>query len=300
MNAENGFEAVRFITPAEQRKKVVVIGGGPAGLEAARVAATKGHEVTLFEKQNYLGGQLNIASVPPRKIEIRRSIEDLTQACQQVGVQIHQGHEADTDSILALSPDAVIVATGANSFMPPIVGIDDSRVCDAWKVLAGEQQATGRVVIIGGGIVGCETAEYLAEQGCQVAIVEMSDKVGAGIGITVLPSVLETYRRYGVTQHPGLKVTRIEPNHFQEAQVQEAQEGQQSSYELNIVCEDQQGNIVPFVADFAVIASGARPQVFDSSDLLAQGIEVVEVGDCVKVADISHAIKTAYDAANSI
>ena len=81
---------------------------------------------------------------------------------------------------------------------------------------------------------------------------------------------------------------------------QEAQENQLSSYELNIACEDQQGNIIPFVADYAVIASGARPQVFDSSDLLAQGIEVVEVGDCVKVADISHAIKTAYDAANSI
>ncbi|WP_288775458.1 FAD-dependent oxidoreductase [uncultured Psychrobacter sp.] len=274
----------------------MVIGGGPAGLEAARVAATKGHEVTLFEKQNYLGGQLNIASIPPRKIEIRRSIEDLTQACHQTGVQIHQGSEADTDSILALSPDSVIVATGANSFMPPIVGIDDSQVFDAWKVLAaGEQKVAGRVVIIGGGIVGCETAEYLAEQGCQVAIIEMSDKVGAGIGITVLPSVLETYRRYGVTQHPGLKVTRIEPKHFQEAQ-----ENQLSSYELNIACEDQQGNIIPFFADYAVIASGARPQVFDSSDLLAQGIEVVEVGDCVKVADISHAIKTAYDAANWI
>jgi len=92
-----------------------------------------------------------------------------------------------------------------------------------------------------------------------------------------------------------MTITRIEPKHFQEAQ-----ENKLSSYELNIACEDQQGNIIPFVADYAVIASGARPQVFDSSDLLEQGIEVVEVGDCVKVADISHAIKTAYDAANSI
>lgn len=287
VNAENGFEAVRFITPAEQQKHVVVIGGGPAGLEAARVAAAKGHKVTLLEKNAYIGGQLNIASVPPRKLEIRRTIEDLTQANQSLGVQIKLAHDATPASVLALEPEAIIIAVGATSFIPPIPGIDGATVCDAWQVLAGEQQVAGRVAIIGGGIVGCETAEYLAEQGCQVAIVDMHEQIGADIGATVLPSVLATFKTYGVAQYPGLTVTHIETIAASDL-----------ADNTTLQCIDKQGKVVSIPCDFVVTASGARPVDFDTTIFNAQGIEVIKVGDCQQVADIAYAIKTAYNAAN--
>lgn len=280
LNAENGYEVVRFIKPAQTKKKVVVIGGGPAGLEAARVAAKKGHSVTLFEKSTALGGQLNIAEVPPRKIEIRRALQNLEQAVLTEGVAIRLGAAATTESVLALTPDAVIVAVGAASFMPPIAGVDGPNVLDAWEVLAGEQKVAGRVAVIGGGLVGCETAEYLAERGCKVALVEAQDKIATGVSSTVLPTLLENYRAYGVEQYTGHKVTRIDAD--------------------GLFCEDQSGKTVHIPCDQVVMASGARSVAFDTQALIDQGIAVIKVGDCNEVADISHAIKTGYDAANSI
>ena len=280
LNAENGYEVVRFIKPAKTKKNVVVIGGGPAGLEAARVAAKKGHSVTLFEKSTALGGQLNIAEVPPRKIEIRRALQNLEQAVLTEGVAIRLGAAATTESVLALAPDAVIVAVGAASFMPPIAGVDGPNVLDAWEVLAGEQKVAVRVAVIGGGLVGCETAEYLAERGCKVALVEAQDKIATGVSSTVLPTLLENYRAYGVEQYTGHTVTRI------------AADG--------LFCEDQNGKTVHIPCEQVVMASGARSVAFDTQALIEQGIAVIKVGDCNEVADISHAIKTGYDAANSI
>ena len=280
LNAENGFEDIRVITPASTKKNVVVIGGGPAGLEAARVAAIKGHHVTLFEKEMALGGQLNIADVPPRKQEIHRAVQNLEHAITTENVVLRLGEMATTDNVLALAPDAVIVAVGASSFTPPIPGVDGPNVCDAWKVLAGEQEVRGRVAVIGGGLVGCETAEYLATQGHNVALVEMLDTIADGISNTVLPTLLENYRTYGVEQYTGHTVTCIAPGELR--------------------CEDKDGNTVHIPCDGVVMAGGARPVTFDSTALIEKGIAVVKVGDCSEVADISHAIRTGYDAANAI
>ena len=180
LNAENGYENSRSIQPAAQKKKVAVLGGGPAGLEAARVAALRGHDVTLFEKTTALGGQLNIACVPPRKEEMRRAALDLIHAVCNAGVHLCLAQAPTAQELKDAGFEAVINAVGAHSAAPRIPGIDNVNVADAWKVLAGEQQVYGTVAVIGGGMVGCETAEYLAARGCKVAVIEMMDKIAAG------------------------------------------------------------------------------------------------------------------------
>ncbi|WP_432221459.1 bilirubin reductase, long form [Flavobacterium sp. TMP13] len=280
LNAENGFEETRDITLAEVKKNVVVIGGGPAGLEAARVAAKKGHRVTLFEKEGRLGGQLNIADVPPRKREMYRAVQDLVHAITVEGVVVRMGETATNEKIVALNPHTVIVAVGALSFTPTIKGVDGPNVCDAWKILSGEQKVYGSIAVIGGGLVGCETAEYLAEQGCNVAIIEKRDKIAEGISNTVLPTLLENFRTYGVGQFTEHEVKSISIS--------------------GLDCEDKQGISVKIPCDHVVMAIGSRSATFETVALTDNEINVVRVGDCIEVSDISHAIKTGYDAANSI
>ena len=280
LNAENGFEETRMITPATIKKSVIVIGGGPAGLEAARVAAKKGHKVTLFEKQNRLGGQLNIADVPPRKREMHRAVQDLVQAVRTEGVFMRLGETATMEALVAMKPDAVIVAVGASSFTPALPGVDGPNVVDAWKVLSGEQKVQGRVAVIGGGLVGCETAEYLAEQGCKVSVVEKQDTIADGISNTVLPTLLENYRTYGVEQFTGHQLKSIAID--------------------QLVCENKEGTEVRIPCDYVVMAIGSRSVSFDATTLTDNGIAVIKVGDCFEVADISHAIATGYDAANAL
>ena len=278
LNPENGHEETRKITPAPAPKKVAVVGGGPAGLEAAWVAARRGHTVTLYEKEPALGGQLNIAGVPPRKEEMRRAVQDLAHAARAAGVALRLGEAVTPDTLLAEKPDAVVVAVGADSFAPAIPGKDLVNVADAWKVLSGEQQVYGRVAVIGGGLVGCETAEYLASRGCQVSVVEMLDKIAAGESNTVLPTLLENYKGYGVQQYPGHKLEEIRLD--------------------GVVCTDKEGNSVTLPCDYVVLAMGAKPVPFDTQSLEAAGIEVVRVGDCAeRAADLDNATKTAYDAA---
>ena len=278
LNAENGYENTRSIQPAEQKKKIAVLGGGPAGLEAARVAALRGHDVTLFEKTTSLGGQLNIACVPPRKEEMRRAAQDLIHAVCNAGVHLCMGQTRTAEQLKDAGFEAVINAVGAHSAAPRIPGIDGVNVADAWKVLAGEQQVYGTVAVIGGGMVGCETAEYLAARGCKVSVIEMMDKIAAGESTTILPTLLENYKTYGVEQYPSHKVKEFRMD--------------------AVVCEDKDGAEVAIPCDYIVLAMGARSNAFDAAALEAANIPVHSIGDAAgKAADISNAIRTGYDTA---
>ena len=137
--------------------------------------------------------------------------------------------------------EAVINAVGAHSAAPRIPGIDNVNVADAWKVLAGEQQVYGTVAVIGGGMVGCETAEYLAARGCKVAVIEMMDKIAAGESTTILPTLLENYKTYGVAQYPGHKVKEFRMD--------------------AVLCENKDGAEVTILCDYIVLAMGARSNV---------------------------------------
>ena len=278
LNAENGYENSRSIQPAAQKKKVAVLGGGPAGLEAARVAALRGHDVTLFEKTTSLGGQLNIACVPPRKEEMRRAAQDLIRAVCNAGVHLCMGQTRTAEQLKEAGFEAVINAVGAHSAAPRIPGIDGVNVADAWKVLAGEQQVYGTVTVIGGGMVGCETAEYLAARGCKVSVIEMMDKIAAGESTTILPTLLENYKTYGVEQYPSHKVKEFRMD--------------------AVVCENKDGAEVTIPCDYIVLAMGARSNEFDAAALEAANIPVYSIGDAAgKAADISNAIRTGYDTA---
>lgn len=278
LNAENGYENTRSIQPAAQKKKIAVLGGGPAGLEAARVAALRGHDVTLFEKTTSLGGQLNIACVPPRKEEMRRAAQDLIHAVCNAGVHLCMGQTRTAEQLKDAGFEAVINAVGAHSAAPRIPGIDSVNVADAWRVLAGEQQVYGTVAVIGGGMVGCETAEYLAARGCKVSVIEMMDKIAAGESTTILPTLLENYKTYGVEQYPSHKVKEFRMD--------------------AVVCENKDGAEVTIPCDYIVLAMGARSNEFDAAALEAAGIPVYSIGDAAgKAADISNAIRTGYDTA---
>ena len=278
LNAENGYENTRSIQPAAQKKKIAVLGGGPAGLEAARVAALRGHDVTLFEKTTTLGGQLNIACVPPRKEEMRRAAQDLIHAVCNAGVHLCMGQTRTAEQLKNAGFEAVINAVGAHSAAPRIPGIDSVNVADAWRVLAGEQQVYGTVAVIGGGMVGCETAEYLAARGCKVSVIEMMDKIAAGESTTILPTLLENYKTYGVEQYPSHKVKEFRMD--------------------AVVCENKDGAEVTIPCDYIVLAMGARSNEFDAAALEAAGIPVYSIGDAAgKAADISNAIRTGYDTA---
>ena len=278
LNAENGYENTRSIQPAAQKKKIAVLGGGPAGLEAARVAALRGHDVTLFEKTTTLGGQLNIACVPPRKEEMRRAAQDLIHAVCNAGVHLCMGQTRTAEQLKDAGFEAVINAVGAHSAAPRIPGIDSVNVADAWKVLAGEQQVYGTVAVIGGGMVGCETAEYLAARGCKVSVIEMMDKIAAGESTTILPTLLENYKTYGVEQYPSHKVKEFRMD--------------------AVVCENKDGAEVTIPCDYIVLAMGARSNEFDAAALEAASIPMYSIGDAAgKAADISNAIRTGYDTA---
>lgn len=275
LNAENGDEETIFLKPADEAKKVAVVGGGLAGLEAARVAAKRGHTVTLFEKADRLGGQINIACVPPRKDEILRSVKYYENVLPTMA-DIKMNHEPSFDELNAF--DHVILAIGAHNMDLPMPVVN-SNVVSSWDVLNG-LEVTGKCVVLGGGLVGAETAEYLANKGLDVTIVEMMDKIAAQESETVLPLMQEDFAKHDVKQLVNTRVSEIKNNVIYATNTTD-----NTSVELN--------------AEVIVNALGSKKNLFDDSKLT---VPFTYVGDCSgeRTADIASAIRTGYKAANEI
>ncbi len=160
-----GQELIYPERPAAKTRKVLVVGAGPAGLTAAFQAARLGHEVILFEKEGNSGGQVRLAAQVPFKDVYGRWIDKLTENAVRAGVDIRLGQSADVDLIIKERAQVVIIATGARNIRPSIPGINSPHVIDAWQVLMGKDEVSDHTVIIGGGLVGMETADYLREKG---------------------------------------------------------------------------------------------------------------------------------------
>ena len=276
VNAAVGREHEYLMLPAKKKKRVVVVGGGPAGLEAARVAALRGHEVTLFDKETNLGGQLLTASLPAHKGVLAKLANYLiTQICQ-LGVKVELGSEATAEVVLKAQPDAVVVATGVTRSVPKLPGIEMAKVVDAADVLTGKAQVGATVVIMGGGIVGCETAEFLADKGKKVTIVEMLDNLASGMERRHKEYLLQRLDLLGVTI---LKSTKGE-----------------AVREEGLVVSTGARSKQVLAADNIVLATGATPKQELYRQLSGKVPEIYLVGDCLEPRRVVEAIAEGFRA----
>lgn len=289
VNPAVGREGDFAITPAQRPKRVLVAGGGPAGMEAARVAALRGHRVTLFEKEQRLGGQLNLACVPPFMQEMSRLTQYLACQVRKAGVRIELGREVGSGVIQEMRPDVVIVATGATPLIPEdIPGLNDERVATAWDVLAGRAGLCARnVVILGGGAVGCETADFLAESGDNpfvgrtlVTIVEKTGKVALDMAGQARSLLMQRMRTKGVRI-----LTRAEVKEIRGDSVVLAKGGLEESIEH---------------VDLVVLALGARRVEGLSEEIRGSVPEVYVIGDAKEPRKVLEAISEAAEVARRI
>lgn len=209
-NPAAGHEAEVQMIPTDHKKKVLVIGGGPAGLEAARVAKERGHDVVLFEKSSRLGGQFLLAGFAPDKSGFTDAAIHMGYRAHKAGVDVRINTEATADRIKVVNPDFVIIATGSKPIIPPIKGIDNPNVFEAREVISTKQKiATDNVVVIGGGLVGLEAMEILTKQGKKVSIVEMDAQVGKDTEIYIMPHLFKFLAQYQIPVYTNSKCLEI-------------------------------------------------------------------------------------------
>lgn len=279
VNPLAGREAEYSVEPAEKPRRVFVVGGGPAGMEAAAVAARRGHDVTLFDIKPVLGGQLRLASVPPHKEELDTLMQHLIDQVGKAGVKVRLGQEVSAGTVKEEKPDIVILATGAQPLIPGFAAAGAGNVVTAAEVLAGEKEAGDAVVVVGGGTVGCEVAEFLAAGGSKVTIVEMLKRIGSDITPSYRWVVMSRLREAGVRMETSARVQEIETGG---------------------VWMERGGNRELIPGDTVVLAVGSRPSQDLAESLKNTGLELHVVGDCVEPRLIREALEEAFEVAVSL
>jgi 2,4-dienoyl-CoA reductase (NADPH2) len=201
------------LVPAERPLRVMVVGSGPAGMEAARIAALRNHDVSIWERADELGGKLDVASRAPSKSEVLRFRSYEARVLEQLGLAIHTGCEVTPATIEREDPDVVVIATGAGALRPAVPGFDGPMVVDAQEILLGTVaiEPGERVAVVGGGATGCETTEMIVDVAGEVSILDMLPALGAGIEVITRRQLLWELRQRGVRLLPGSTVLAVEP-----------------------------------------------------------------------------------------
>jgi 2,4-dienoyl-CoA reductase-like NADH-dependent reductase (Old Yellow Enzyme family)/thioredoxin reductase len=211
VNPEAGREEEMSLVPTSRSKKILVVGGGPGGMEAARVAALRGHDVHLYEKDNRLGGQVNLAVIPPSKQEFAKALSYLITQIKKAGVKVKLNTQVTEETIDDLKPDSVIVATGGRSIVPDIPGIHKEKVKAVSDILNGSARPGRNILIIGGGLIGCETADLLSQfRGRKVTIVELLHDIAMDCVEESRHFLMKRLQEQNVTIITGATVREIE------------------------------------------------------------------------------------------
>lgn len=281
MNPVAGKEGTLKVEPVKDPRKIVVIGGGPAGLEVALSSAKRGHQVTLFEKNKELGGQLLIAKQPPGKSELNKVVQYYEKQVKKYPINMVLGREVTTETIEELNPDVVILATGSRPLTSYIPGIDQNNVVYAQDVLLGKVKVGVNIAIIGGGQVGAETAEYLAEKGKKVRLIEMMAAIATDMPTLSRLPLLNSLEDYGV-------------------EIITDAEAEEITKEGVVVKKKNKKEIIP--ADTIVLALGSEP----NRELLSKvrekypNIHIYIVGDASTPGKIIGAIHEGFEVALKI
>ena len=275
LNPELGFEYEGGIKPADEKKKIVVVGAGPGGLEAAIYAAKRGHDVTVFEKESHNGGQFFYAAVPPGKGEITDFLVWQTVQCKKLGVEIRYNTEATLENIRELNPDHVILASGGKNKRPPIPGLrEDPRVVDPGDVLTGKVWYGSQIVVIGGALVGAETSHFLAQELRDVSIVEMRSEIATDAVFPVKVDINRHLDQWKVKKYVNTTVKEI------------TKEG--------VVIESNKGEVQTLPCDQIVIAAGRDPYKPLEGVLQEAGIPYSVIGDANGNHEAGEALREAY------